>query len=1070
MLALPLFAQLHGQCVIIVLSSQEDVDNYPSQCTQPGTVHITGNDITNLDALSVITRVTGRLMILGGAFEDLQGLHNLEEVGDELAISTPHLKSLHGLESLITVGGALGIGGDSLSSLAGLSSLQSVGGIFSLGDGLYEDCTGLESLQEVGGMFISSYEHLKRLDGLNNLNVVHNNLTITNMSDLESIEGLSGLESVHNLSITSNYDLPCLTGLDNLHTITGNLEISSNYGMLSLTGLEGVTNFSGEIIISENGSLSICNLPSICSMLNQASSIELYTNGEACNDAATIQSSCINYGQCPANIILRKQPQIDMFWAIYPNCANIAGDLTIDHSQLSDVIVNNVNGLSLVKSIGNNLNLYELELTDLSGLNQLESVGNDVSLSFLTNLQSLSGLESLRSVGGMLSIRSNLQLQNLHGLENLEHLGGLSLNYTGVESLAGVEGIDSLELGLNIYQNYNLLSLASMQNLAYALSVGIKENHALTSLNGLEGLRVISEHLGIGNNDLLQSLQGLGNIEQIGATLSIFENNSLVDLNGLENLADIGGDLYIVENPVLLSLTGLNDSYFLTNGTINIYSNDLLSECAVWPVCNHFAAGHVGVIEDNNGGSCADEEDTLDVCNQIHSVARGKAYVDVNCNGSYEITDIPINNFLIRYADHSPFAVTNESGTYHRLVAPQATTIITANPYAGYSLSPTQHEIVTSSDIMVYDGLDFALCAQTFFNNLQVELTPLTPPRPGFRNSYQICYQNIGSIPQDATISFSLNQLPNVGDVTIINADGGQVSGYEIEWFDNNLPIFTTICRTVTVELSPTVPLGHVFSLTATITATPSASDIDHLDNVSTFDQEVVGSYDPNDKTVFPAQIPTNQLNDSFELEYLIRFQNTGTFPATFIEVIDTILPPLDISTIRVMAASHDYNLTFPEEGVVSWFFQNINLPDSTSNERESHGFIKFKIRVSGDLMLGDIVSNRAGIYFDYNEPVITNLSQAEVVLPTSVSEITNNKALSVIPNPANGLTLIRLESNQDGNATARLFNEHGEILTEFELPKEGAYLSVSNYPPGVYFIKVKKENALIVAKLVIMH
>ena len=61
--------------------------------------------------------------------------------------------------------------------------------------------------------------------------------------------------------------------------------------------------------------------------------------------------------------------------------------------------------------------------------------------------------------------------------------------------------------------------------------------------------------------------------------------------------------------------------------------------------------------------------------------------------------------------------------------------------------------------------------------------------------------------------------------------------------------------------------------------------------------------------------------------------------------------------------------------------FPNINLPDSNSNEPGSHGYVQFKIRAKNNIVIGDVLSNTANIYFDFNAPIITNTTNNAVIL-----------------------------------------------------------------------------------------
>ena len=72
--------------------------------------------------------------------------------------------------------------------------------------------------------------------------------------------------------------------------------------------------------------------------------------------------------------------------------------------------------------------------------------------------------------------------------------------------------------------------------------------------------------------------------------------------------------------------------------------------------------------------------------------------------------------------------------------------------------------------------------------------------------------------------------------------------------------------------------------------------------------------------------------------------------------------------------ASHNMNTTFDSQtGAVEFAFYNINLPDSASNEEESHGFLVFDVRPIPGLEMGTIIENTAHIYFDLNPAIVTN-------------------------------------------------------------------------------------------------
>jgi uncharacterized repeat protein (TIGR01451 family) len=71
----------------------------------------------------------------------------------------------------------------------------------------------------------------------------------------------------------------------------------------------------------------------------------------------------------------------------------------------------------------------------------------------------------------------------------------------------------------------------------------------------------------------------------------------------------------------------------------------------------------------------------------------------------------------------------------------------------------------------------------------------------------------------------------------------------------------------------------------------------------------VIGSFDPNDKRGFPLGWQDQHLLErNQDIEYMIRFQNTGNDTAFLVVVRDTLpVATLDPGTLRPISASHDY-------------------------------------------------------------------------------------------------------------------------------------------------------------------
>ncbi|PVY39655.1 DUF7619 domain-containing protein [Pontibacter virosus] len=166
----------------------------------------------------------------------------------------------------------------------------------------------------------------------------------------------------------------------------------------------------------------------------------------------------------------------------------------------------------------------------------------------------------------------------------------------------------------------------------------------------------------------------------------------------------------------------------------------------------------------------------------------------------------------------------------------------------------------------------------------------------------------------------------------------------------------------------------------------------------------ITDSYDPNDKLVTPVgRTEEHYTPTGVALTYKISFQNTGTDVAYRIVVVDTLSEHLDLSTLQVGATSHPGRVAVSGKGrpVLTWTFDNIMLPDSTADEPGSHGYILFSIKPKADLAEKTLVENFADIFFDFNSPIRTNVTQNRVYdMPPVINETVRVNLADVLATP----------------------------------------------------------------------
>lgn len=231
--------------------------------------------------------------------------------------------------------------------------------------------------------------------------------------------------------------------------------------------------------------------------------------------------------------------------------------------------------------------------------------------------------------------------------------------------------------------------------------------------------------------------------------------------------------------------------------------------------------------------------------------------------------------------------------------------------------------------------------------------------------------------------------------------------------------------------------------------------------------RENVGAYDPNDKLGYPlGHGAEDNIPLGTRLDYTIRFQNTGTDTAFNIVIKDTISMALDLATFKEGSFSHPYTIDIDSHRVVTFTFSNIMLPDSNINLAASQGAISFSIEHGAELSPGDHIFNSAAIYFDFNEPVITNNSHHQIEkegLPTSVRSLQAQEvSLAVYPNPGNGLLNINVP-NRDVKLTDLLTvtDLYGRQLATTAYGRLGGAWDVRHLKPGFYVLVVTDENGV---------
>lgn len=418
-----------------------------------------------------------------------------------------------------------------------------------------------------------------------------------------------------------------------------------------------------------------------------------------------------------------------------------------------------------------------------------------------------------------------------------------------------------------------------------------------------------------------------------------------------------------------------------------------------------------------------------------YNTLKGSVYYDSNSNGVLDPGEDFLGNatVLAEKAGIDTTFITAATGRFSVEIDTGNYIIRPVQPY--YTGAPIFKNI-NHATYFNTDSVSFAMQPIEGIRDLFVYIIPLHPARPGFESDYMIMYGNNGTdtVPL-GSVQFVPSSFINVTSTEPVPAS---TSGDTLRWNYVNLYPHDTAYIFVqgTVLPPPTVNIGDTLRSFASIL--PAGFDEDPKDNIFVLREEVIGSFDPNDKGESHAgRISTEEVNSGEYLQYMIRFQNTGTDTAFNIYVRDTLQNMLDWNTFEMVYASHPYRLE-KENGICVWSFNNIALVDVTHNEPKSHGFIVYRIKPKTNLIPGDIITNDASIYFDFNLPVETNVERTLVVSTTIPV-----KLLSFYAKKSGSKNLLQWSTTYEVNADR----------FEAERSKDGTYFekigSVSSRPAG---------------------
>jgi uncharacterized repeat protein (TIGR01451 family) len=505
------------------------------------------------------------------------------------------------------------------------------------------------------------------------------------------------------------------------------------------------------------------------------------------------------------------------------------------------------------------------------------------------------------------------------------------------------------------------------------------------------------------------------------------------------NVANSPRHYFASLDPVTGSLENVTLPCFPSSILTPIYTFDdriYVSKIIGWPICQ----GQVY---------------TLAAYRAAANTITGTTFFDNNQNGIQDTLEPVRINQLIELQPNSNYVTSDQNGFYSFLADTGVFSVAPVLDTYYPSSIPALHQPHFSSWQSTDSLNDFGLYAMPGVHDLTITLTPTANARLGSIITYLLTYKNAGTVPESGFLTVVLPQYISYDTSTTAPvyynlADSVQWSYVNLLPGEQRQIVFKCHIGLQSVVGSTVTYHAQIDSL---------AQDTTPADNVFNCQQTIIASFDPNYKAVFPEDsIQPLAFND--DLLYTVHFQNTGNDTALNIVILDTLSPYLDIQTFEFLGNSHVCTWTISQR-ILRVSYPQIMLPDSTTDFDGSQGFFTYKIKPFLPVFEGEVISNTAAIYFDYNDAVITNTTNTifTSLIITGSSNDQNNSSFAVYPNPAKDQLNVFTKGMGLEAGQYEVFDLAGNLVMKGAFEKNGFIIYTPSIENGIYLLSIRTES-----------
>ena len=440
----------------------------------------------------------------------------------------------------------------------------------------------------------------------------------------------------------------------------------------------------------------------------------------------------------------------------------------------------------------------------------------------------------------------------------------------------------------------------------------------------------------------------------------------------------------------------------------------------------------------------------------------GNVFIDLNNDSLKNGLDYGIKNAFIQSTPQYSFNVSDVNGDYSMYIANGPHSINMNSLPSWFNISPANYNYNFTVAGSTASGSDFAVYPIPGTTDLSLTMTAQRV-RPLVESTVNLSVKNLGS---DLASGVLVLTLPDSVYFDTASETPASIVGNLITWNISTLAPLQHHNIVVSVIADSSLVIGDSVYFDASVTTSPG-TDVNPSNNLASGWVDVVNSYDPNIKTVFPnGTVPQSAIISGQPLTYRIEFENTGNANALTVRLTDILPVEVKLNSIEILLASHAHTtqIIYPRE--LEFTFNGINLPPTSVDPINSKGYIIFKVTPENNLNVGTVIANEAKIYFDNNPPVITPMAEVVVVGTTGIVESNNasSNTLFIYPNPTHDRINIEMPGSESGKFAVSLYSIDGKLINALSIQKQKELplqLDLSLTEKGIYMIIVSKGKSV---------